>query len=378
MLVMYNILFVQLLYVNIRAALPRLLRWGFILFLYYIVASIVLDTFMQRFEFCTNNHNRNGFEDMVGTTATRPWAYRILIPTIVNIITYAIPESFIYNHRDFLKTQSSVLKYRKEVSPDWNETLGLKYHITYYIIFIMLFLTIFCARYSLMLFFNCKTFVSDLAPPIALLFLPLTFVEGGYMYDFFELFISVVVLICLKKNMLWTYYILFPLVILNKESDILIITYFIINQWKQQSKGNLLIHFLVQIIIGVSIILGIRTVFIDRGGAPMEFNFWENINWYADPMCYVRFMGGFANTMILPRTFNIINVILLSFSVFYKWHDKPIELKRTLLYLLAIYIPLFIVSGWHDEIRIFGLTYILVFLLVCHTFISIYNSFENY
>jgi len=66
----------------------------FLTLLYVIISSVVLNSFMVEWGF--RGHNRRfGFEKMIGYSSYKPFVFRILTPTVANLLPDAIKDKIV-------------------------------------------------------------------------------------------------------------------------------------------------------------------------------------------------------------------------------------------------------------------------------------------
>jgi hypothetical protein len=215
---------------------------------------------------------------------------------------------------------------------------------------------------------------ADYAPAVALLLLPLTFLRGGYFYDFPELaFLFGATLFAVRGR--WTAFtVLFPFAILNKESNVLLIATFVAiaanrlppRRWQTQA-GWL-------VVVGAVLLAASRYAFRDAGGGTTQPWFPMNVLFFLSPEWYAKFFTPFAPLIPIPRGINALSLALVAFIVSWRWHDKPSELRRLLLANAAVVLPLYLLFGFLDEIRALSLLFPALYLHGCFTVIGVYGA----
>lgn len=355
------------------AEVIRSTRFIFILIMYLIVASIILNLFMIEWGF-REDIDRFDFNSMMDRTSHKPFVYRILIPTITNITATIIPETIKESTADFLLYSSPVLRYVRDDQVLKPEII-LKYHITYFILYISLLLLIYAIRYITKLLYDTNILLMDFAPIVAVLLLPLTFVHGGYFYDFPELLLMAICLIFIIRKNLLLYYLTFILAALNKESNVLIFLFFIaFNFDNLKNKKYLLKHFIIHGFLSVLLIFTVRYIYIDNPGYPIEFHLFENLKYWFSFKPYISFFDIYSFGIPIPKLSNILFLLLILFFILYDWQNKSIKIKRLLIFTSIILIPLSLCFGYYNEIRNLSLVYPGFYLVAFHTLCCIYNK----
>jgi hypothetical protein len=351
----------------------KLFRYIFLALVYVIVCLVVLDTFMDVNGF-RGDSERFGFNRMMTYSAERPFAYRILTPIIVNAVVAVIPQSVISSlDKDLLK-DSRLLKY-VAVTENWDAESSARYHITYFYLFLCLVVTVIALRKLTKLVYDFPAPVTDFAPALAMLLLPMTFVHGGYMYDFPELMFLVMLLVFMLQSRWRLYYLLFPLSLLNKETGILTILLFAALKYKAMPKATFWRHIAAQVLIGVPILVVIRLLFADNPEPTGHLRILTNLGFWINPLSYFKFAEIYAPLLGVPRGGNVITLFLIAFALAYRWREKPMQIRRLFWLPAIVVLPLFLFWGNRDEIRVLAPLFPSIYLLGLHTLYRLYDSF---
>ena len=339
-------------------------RGAFTLLLYTIVAALVLGTFATRWGFRGDSPHW-GLEKMLAYEARQPFAYRVLSPTLINAGISIVPRSYVERHREWFLEETPVLRYRHR-NESWDLDKSVAWHVAYLYLFLSLMIALYAARAVTREAGPGPPLLSDTAPAIGVLFLPMSFLFGGYLYDFAELAFLFVCLLTMLRSQWALYYLAFVLALLNKESNILIVVYFAAICWDRVDRRQLVAHLGAQLLIGAIILIALRIVFSDNGGGPAEF--WMSLNalFWLQPETYLRFDRPYAALIPTPRSANLISLFLVSSIVVIGWRACPPTLRRLALFSAAVNIPLFLIWGFLDEIRNLSLTFPALYLLGCY------------
>ena len=331
---------------------------------YAVVVALIVDVFLTTWGFRGPNP-RYGFEAMYTFKAHRPFAYRVLMPLIIRGVDAATP---------FIVVKAEVLDqkniYRRW---GWEREIDKPQVIAYFLLLLFLFGAVWCARlctkYSYPL---AAPPLQDLMPAVALLFLPLTFIQGGYMYDFPELFFLFASTAALLRQNWLIYYLLYPLAVVNKESGALIAVYFVALNWREMARGRLLKHLTAQALIAVPVIALIRLWAGGNPGQAMEVHLQHNLDFLLDPRSYLAFFDIYVPLVPVPRGFNLLSVATVLFLIIFRWRVKPLPLRRLLIGSTAVVVPLYLVGSVEDEIRALSLAFVPLYLLGFDTVQSLY------
>jgi hypothetical protein len=337
--------------------------------LYAITAFFVLHIFMlNNGWFRELSDSGFSFDRMVSFTADRPFAYRVLMPALINASACLFPKDFVRLHKKRLTVHSPLAIYAQN-KLFMHESIALKVHLEYVYLYLSLFFLLYSVRYLTKHIYAFPSVVSDVAPALALLFLPLTFTMGGHIYDFPELLLTALCLICIIKKKWVFYYIMFVLAILNKEVNVLLILFFIAFCRGTMAKKDILKHAALQVLIGATLVLWVRFLFADNPLLPGLHDYWKhNIRYWLNPKSYFLFWDAYhVGLPIFPRGSNIFLIIITAFFIFNKWKDKPLQVKRLFIYTASFNIPLFLYGGSCDEIRALSLMFPAIYLLAVYS-----------
>lgn len=344
---------------------------SFIVMLMYAVAAFcVLHIFMlNNGWFRELSDSGFSFDRMISFTADRPFAYRVLMPALINAGAFLFSKDFIHLHKKWLTESSPLARYAKN-KLFMQEDMALKVHLEYFYLYISLIFLLYAVRAITQNIYAFPSVFSDVTPAIGLLFLPLTFTWGGHIYDFPELLLMALCLLCIIKKKWLLYYPLFCFAILNKEVNVLLILFFMAFSLGTMAKKDLLKHVVGHVLIGASLVLWVRYLFAGNPHIPGLHDYWkQNILFWMNPKSYFLFWDAYhVGVPISPRGSNILLLAFTAFFVFYKWEDKPREIKRLFIYTTTCMTPLYLYGGWADEIRTLSLMFPAIYLLGVYSF----------
>lgn len=341
----------------------------FLIFSFYlIIASITTHLYFDM----TGEIIGTATEGLVNETAKKPFAYRALVPFAMREIVTALPQKAI----DKLEARKADGSWHKPKSMDhfqWNGSSIPLFVLSYLMVWGMTLWILYCWRAVLRLQqFSAVTV--DIAPAIGLLLVPILLSKAGWIYDFPELlFFSLGLVFFLKKQWLF-YYISFALALLNKETAVLMLVYFV--PLITQARMWVLKHALLHVMMAGGILVAIRLHFADRTGESMQMNLMHNLTFLFSSSPWFKFSDTYAYQLPTPRGFNFLNFFLYVYPI---WSARKVVSKAWLtvvLVMLAVLFPLFLVSGFEDEFRVF-LPVVPAFLIIYvqaiqHLFFSYY------
>jgi len=347
-----------------------LFRFLLVLLLYAVVAAVLLNSFMTSWGF-RGNMRWFGFEEMLTFSAEKPYVYRVLTPTLINFIASIVPNRVVETNRSFFLEQSPLINFMK-FDRELSLATSVKYHVAYYYLFACLLLWLFALRRLTILLFPSPLAFIDFAPAMAAIFLPLTFIHGGYMYDFPELLLLTLSLHCLLQSRWHFFYPLFVLSLLNKESNFLIILYFIALQYRKMPRAELTKHLAAIAAISGLHWVSLHLLFRANAGSDIYLQVWHNISHWLSPESYFMFFTPYSPGIAFPRGGNLLLIFMVLFLVCYRWREKPEEIRRVFLFTLPVILLLFLCCSHSDETRNLSLIFPPFYLLAFHTVRRLY------
>jgi hypothetical protein len=357
-----------------RDHLARAFRGALLLLVYVIVSAVVLDAFMTRWGFRGDAPN-HGFTRMLEHAADRPFVYRVLSPAVVNAGAALVPADVRTRSQGWLLERSPLLAYRAPFER-WDPDKALKWHVAYAYLFASLLLALLAARGLTRSVIPGSKLFADYAPAVALLLLPLTFLRGGYFYDFPELAFLFGATLFAARGRVAAFALVYPLAILNKESDILLILTWLAFATSTRPWRSLRIAAGTQLAIGVAVVVALRIAFRDAGGGATQAWFPMNLLFFLSPEWYAKFFTPFAPLIPIPRGINLFSLALLAFLTAWRWSEKPAALRRLLLWNAVPTLPLYLLFGFLDEIRALSLLFPAIYLHGCWTLRDVYAANE--
>ena len=183
--------------------------------------------------------------------------------------------------------------------------------------------------------------------PVGLLFL-----SGGYVYDPLTLALFTLALALLAREHWLAYCVLFPLLVLSKETAILLVPVYALWAWDRALDREWIIGLWYQVMVFVFIKAMLAIAFAGNPGSTVEFH----------PLEQAAFLQDYP----LP------NVLALSVygaglaAALWRWRWQPPFLRAAAM-LLPLMFAAYWVTGYPGEIRVFLEAYPVLYLLVWHT-----------
>ena len=363
-------------YLFVRKLAPRLqkaaIRWVLVAFLYLLAASVVLDSFMSRWGF-RGDSARYGFDAMVEFQSDRPYVYRVLFPALVRAGAAAIPRRWVERNEQFLLRETELNVYR-EPRESWNLQKSLRWHVAYALLFLSLMGGMLLARLFLRQFLpDLPPAFGDFAPPAGALFLMLTFIHGGYVYDFPELVLLLAGALLAARRRWLFYYAVFVLAVLNKETGVFLVAYFVALMWDELPRRRLVSHAAIQLLLGGIVIAGLRYLFRDSAGQSIDWRLAEHFTTWTNPLSYWTFYDFSAPLIWIPQATNIITLGMIAALTAFAWARLGAALRRLLVIVAIVNTILVLMGGYPGEVRNFSLLFPPLFAVAAAAVANLYE-----
>lgn len=341
-----------------RQWLRTAFRFGAIGLIYWVAASAVLDSFMDHWAL-GDKWRKSRFNRAIHFTAPPPFVYRVLTPWLVNEISSRMPEP----GRRWLADRTADLRVRYHL----REGNDVEYAVAYYLIFVAYLGTLAAWRANLRHLGRGGPLLWNLAPPLALLLLPMTFMQGGFLYDGSELFLTALAFHFFMRRRWVPYYATFFIAVINKESNILLPVWFLAPFTIQRDWKALIRHGLLSVAVGAPPFLAVRWWFRGSRGNPLVPLWQDNLRYLTDPGNYWLGFDVYAAHVPVPEGFHVFNLFLLAGILVFAWRRPYLrEIRLAFLYSVLVYLPFFLLFGYKDEIRVFGPSFAALMLMGTH------------
>jgi hypothetical protein len=359
-----------------RSHVATLFRYTLMTLIYAAVASVSLVAFMSKWGFNGESPSK-GFTALIEHSAQRPFVYRVLSPEIIKYVSKQVTDPVTRGDEEWFLDETPLRRYTRKFER-WNLEKSVAWHVTYLYLFGCLFAAIFAARFlAASVYPRANPLFLDYAPAVAGLLLPLTFVRGGYLYDFPELMFLFLCVLALARGRWLAFYPLFVLACFNKESNVLLVAYFVAVAAPRMPRRRWMTHAGVQLAIGGAIVVGLRLAFRDNSGDPAWFLLPLNVLYLITPKTYFGFFETYAPLIPFPVGFSLISLFLVGVAALWRWSDKPLEVRRMLLLSSAVLAPLYLAFGFLDEIRALSILFPALFLAGFHSVDELYRTFAG-
>lgn len=353
-----------------HAKLPFNIRYTYLALLlltYALVASSTEQAFLQKWR--TLNSEAYTFEQFMDYGVPRPYAYRVLMPSLVNLL-YSLEPIKSMASLPAMVSRGALIYGRDDQIENWEPELHAKYILTGFLMFGFLLIAMYSLR-GITEYFLGSRIAADVSPVLFMLALPLTFRgDGGFIYDFSEIGLYFLALHALLKGKRSIFLMLVPLMVANKESSILIVFFSAVILYSTEDRAKAHRLLLAQGVVAAASYFSIKFAFSGAPGGTVEFHFPGNLEFWLDVKNYLSVMTTSTLFLPFPKPSNVLLLLIIAFSIGYEWSRKPKLLRHLFLVSLLINAPLFFLFCFRDEFRNLSLTYPYLHLLLMHTLIT--------
>lgn len=342
-----------------------------------LLSSSVIDAFLKKW--CGTAFNAEipySFEKTLAYEVPRPYAYRVLVPWLVNTTSELLPPRFILSPPAELLRRGVELYIGEEQAKTVPVDLQVKFIIAVFGMFIFLFATLWLYRSLAVWVLNINQVNADLATVLFGLFLPLSFRGGGgFIYDFSELFFSAAYIGSLVSGRYALAGMILSAALVNKESNLLLMVYLaahlLASGTSPKRKGYVFLAHLTSAAIPYFLI---KVAMEHKAGGTVEFYLLWNIDYWTNISSFFGFMTTNLQLVVFPKPANVLFLGLFVWLVTYRWKYKPVFVRMALLSQGFVCLALLVVFCWHDEIRNLSLAFPAIFLAVTHSIVENYGN----
>lgn len=345
-----------------------------------LLSSSIVDAFLKKWSGTAFDAEvPYSLERTLAYEAPRPYAYRVLVPWLVNRTTECLPSDFLLSPPPEILRRGVALYIGEQAAKMIPVVLQVKFVITVLWMFVFLFATLWLYRTIAIRTLHINRVSADLAVLLFGLFLPLSFRGGGgFIYDFSELFFSAAyIATLLSGRYMWSAIILVGAVV-NKESNLLLLLYlaaYILTDGRSL-KGKVALCLGHSIAAAVPYSL-IKIAMMGQSGGTVEFNLPWNVEYWTRTSSYLGFLTTNLQLAIFPKPANIAFLAVFAWLIGYRWMHKPLFVRAALVSTGLLCIVLLAVFCWHDEIRNLSLAFPAIFLTITHSVVENYRTEQS-
>ena len=337
--------------VTMNNRLVRLLKW---------VIRVVVSVWVATIFFCSpgvSGYYRADFPDMVYGKAYRPFVTRALFPVVVRVVSQAIPpglESVV--ERSALGSRIISSKYFKE-GPKWQMPFLREYLVAYLLTIGCLILLGLTMEALWKILLRPSTPHAYLFGTLGLAALPICFEYYSHIYDFPSLLFYTVCLYLMASRRWKSYFAVFALSCLSKETTVLLIAVFALYFVKcEASERRTYWRFIsIQVLVFLVTRGGIAWIFRNNPGSLVEFHLLDH------------------NLRVLTTPWSVQALVAWGIIVglFFKDFAQKPWLLRVAAGMIVPLLALTFFFGFLDELRDYYEVYVPVLALVSYSFCAL-------
>ncbi|MCO1346874.1 hypothetical protein L0Z31_03585 [Burkholderia vietnamiensis] len=346
-------------------------RFAIVYVLLFLCAGNITNSVLLKWGF--RDDQKGGFATsyslvgMMNGDAPRPFVYRSSFPKaakwMVEHVSLATRDKLFHSitRHDSLRNA-----YFTSVPAEyWTPVVALVYHLTYIAIVLSTLLALFLvyqlARLHGLSFGHSVGFLAAFG-----FIYPLTFQQGAYYYDFFELLGVLAACYFVLTRRLLACTLVIAVFSLNKETFFLVpLALFFLHE-RDLALSKRIVWLAVQLGICAATRQFIMSGYGVNAGGFVEYHLLDNLKFWLNPRSYLSFYNLIGKGIFTPSLENPL--MLMPLVVFFRaaWRATPARYRT---YFLAAFVPvlvLFCFFGYRDEARNFSIVFPAIVLIALH------------
>lgn len=339
-----------------RSGQSRFVNGCILVLIYFVAAAASFNGFYDKWNLRDSQVFPGvSIEAILGGTADRPFAYRMLLPWIANHVDAALPAQMKNRimAKALLPDGSLFTKIKSPVAKD--PRYLIRYHLIYYMAFLFLFASMFAMRWA------CREVAIDrvsaaLAPVIFVLFLPFLLTIGGFFYDLSEIFFFMLATaLALSRRYGPLLVLVAALGALNKESFVLLTPALYpllrthLPAWRAAIFSGVLAA------VSGTIGFAVSRHFRANPGPVALPHLGRNLLFYINPRNLFQHEVNYG--LVTFRGYNIIFVVLVAVLLLRAWKPLPVRVRQHIAIAAVINLPLLFAVCAPGELRNLSLLY---------------------
>lgn len=324
--------------------------------LYWIIATASTSGFIGKWAL-RDSTPTYGIEQVLDNTAIKPFAYRILLPTVANFVERITPASVRMYAVDKLGPYRTFARATSSAKANY----AFRYIIIIYLSLGFCLASLFVLR-EILIDINFSTQTATSIPAVFMLAFPFIQTIGGYFYDYAEVFfLSVSILLALRNQWLLLYVIAIPAT-LNKEAFFFFLPTLYPLFRAHASRTTVLSILAVAVGISGLVNAAVKWFYLSAEGGAAHFQLLGNIQRYFMLSTYgqLEVTYGFVG----PSGAFIGTLCIIAFVVLRGWPSCPAKIRKHLCMALLINFPLFLLFCATGEMRNLSLLFVGFIVLI--------------
>lgn len=302
---------------------------------------------------------------MMDGTAPRPFVFRAQTAMVLKQLVLALPPEKVERlHRSITRYDSLRNAYFPGIPDEhWTPITSLTYHLMYLLVTLSVMGALWLIhRIGLQQGLSWSRSLG-LTTTFSFVY-PLTFQQGAFYYDFFELLAAVALVHGWWAGRFWQVGLAVALGSINKETFFLLVAalwWLTPTQAHQHRRWTWLMPMLLASLYARSVITETGTT-----GATVEQHLWANLTFWINPLSWLSFDNIAAKGVLTPSIQNPLLLIPLMTLLIAGWKNSPAPVRSHTTAIMAILLPLFLAFGYKDEFRALALAFPALIMLGTH------------
>jgi hypothetical protein len=355
------------------------LQHAFRMLVYAVLSTMLLSTFLMNWSFLDGT-GWNSLKSALDGTSHQPVVYRRLMPETVNVLRAALspaaketlsetiaPQFYRFYTRPLTEAYEPLIpSITKQASVEWQDPeYRVSFVLMYYLCWLFLFLSLFVMRQIASDFVRDARApligVRECAPVFALLCLPLTFLNGGYFYDFGEYFFLALAVYGSLSGKFVIVVIALVLAIANKETA-WVFPIFLLPLWHQKwGMRQTVIRAILAVALMLAVFLAIKSRYASNPGAAFALVLDQNIAFWTRPANWWALGDHIGRGFFMPR---LMLLMVLAGGLVYGWKFAPRYISMAATTALLGASSLLLLFGFKDELRNLSLAFPLFYAFI--------------
>jgi hypothetical protein len=316
------------------------------------IAMMITHSFITRWGI-RSDARRDGIWSMMEGTADRPFVFRRLAPELARAATDFADQHLPAHSVDSYLQNSTLLKvYPPE--PPMTRRQQLAIHAAYALVWLAWLGSAVAGAWLLCSARGSSWYTGILTSSLALCLIPVTFSNGGYVYDSFEVLLWTLLLGCLCRGWLLAALGVFALALLNKESLLALVPALYPMIARHVGTKRALMWTALFALLAAAWLAYIRHTYAASPGMAQEWSLWSNLEFWSKPSSYLKFAAMYSPALLAPRGGNVLILVLLAIPLRFGFGHVRADLRYAAVIASLALIPLFVLSGCIDETRALG------------------------
>lgn len=329
--------------------LKRIWLYLFVLVVTGGVTMMITCSFISRWGLRLDN-SHDGLLSLMDGSAYRPFVFRRLGPEFVRLTTDLLQTRGPAAAIDSFLEKSGLPDIYIPLVPTRRTNIAL--HVAFMLVWLAWFGAIMVGAALLRTLRSCSWLEALLTATLAACLIPLTFGNGGYLYDPIELLLWSSLLLCATHGKLLP---MIPLLIglfVNKESSFAAIPALFPILSRRSGTNRAAAWVGLWSLVGFAWLLFVRMKFADRPGTAQQWFLGQNLAFWSQPGSYFRVGSMYCPGLLAPRGGNLAILALLGIPLRVGWSSTSRDIKWATSLVTLTMMAMFLISGLTDETRV--------------------------